>query len=79
MCKTRSRLKKAGPMVVSKRKIVPPVCGKCGGPTRLVDIEPHVTLPRVDVLTFECEKCGTLEVIEAPFGQHRAPTLKPAN
>jgi len=65
-------------MVVSKRKIVPPACVKCGGSTRLIGVELHATLPRVDVFTFECEKCSALEAIEAPFGQHTVPAPRPA-
>jgi hypothetical protein len=65
-------------MVVSKRKIVPPSCGKCGGPNRLVGMEPHAAQPRVDVLTFECEKCGAFVAIEAPLRQQAASIQNPA-
>jgi hypothetical protein len=51
-------------------KIVSPVCAKCGGVTRLIGIEAHLTEKNVDTLTFECEKCSAYAATRAPTGQH---------
>lgn len=44
------------------------VCGKCGGTTRLVGIEPHPRLAGTDVWTFECGSCGNSEIAAHPLG-----------
>jgi hypothetical protein len=51
-------------------KIVSPVYAKCGGATRLIGIEAHLTQKNMDTLTFECEKCGAYAATHAPAGQH---------
>lgn len=43
-------------------------CGKCGGTTRLVGIEPHPRLADTDTWTFECISCGHSEVAAHPLG-----------
>jgi hypothetical protein len=37
-------------------------CTKCGNPTRLVGIEPHHKIDGVDIWTFECSRCGHVEI-----------------
>jgi len=32
-------------------------CTQCGGPTRLVGIEPHPTRARTDLRTYQCRVC----------------------
>lgn len=41
-------------------------CGKCGGTTRLVGIEPHAQLAGIDVWTLECGACGHLDAVVRP-------------
>jgi len=38
-----------------------PACVQCGGPTRLVGIEPHPTKPHTDLRTYECVACQALK------------------
>ena len=62
-------------MAQPKLTIDPPICGVCGGQTRLVGLEPHPDKPKADILTFECNNCGAYEVAEVPAGQYMPPTL----
>ena len=62
-------------MTTPTLKIDPPVCGVCGGQTRLVGLEPHPDKPKADALTFECINCGAYEVAEVPAGQYMGPPL----
>ena len=59
--------------MASKPEMDPPACRVCGGPTRLVGIEPRPDNPDIDVLTFECTKCGAYEIVEAPADQYAGP------
>ena len=43
-------------------------CAKCGSATRLVGIEPHPRLADTDVWTFECARCGHVEIAAHPLG-----------
>jgi hypothetical protein len=49
-------------------------CTKCGGATRLVGIEPHHKVDGVDIWTFECARCGHVE-IETPGLAGPAPAV----
>jgi hypothetical protein len=42
-------------------KIETPICNQCGGPTRLIGIEPHPALARTDLRTFACVQCDALQ------------------
>jgi hypothetical protein len=44
-----------------------PACTKCGGPTRLVGIEPHPTKPYTDLRTYECVSCQALKAHVVPL------------
>jgi len=46
---------------------VGPACAKCGGPTRLVGIEPHPTQMHTDLRTFECTECQALKAHVVPL------------
>jgi len=43
-----------------------PHCEKCGGPTRIVRIEPHKRLKRRHVWTLECLGCGAAQAANMP-------------
>ena len=36
-------------------------CQICGEPNRLVGIEPHHSRSTLDIWTFECTRCGSVE------------------
>ena len=38
-----------------------PACAECNGPTRLTGIEPHPTLARTDLQTFQCLVCDGVQ------------------
>jgi hypothetical protein len=44
-----------------------PACAKCGGPTRLVGIEPHPTKAHTDLRTYECMACQSLKAHVVPL------------
>jgi hypothetical protein len=43
-----------------------PVCPTCNGPTRLIGIEPHATLPGIDLRTFQCLACDAVQAKAVP-------------
>jgi hypothetical protein len=49
-----------------------PACNECGAPTRLVGIEPHPTLFRMDLRTYACTQCEEVQALAFPLP-------KPAN
>jgi hypothetical protein len=46
-----------------------PACAHCSGPTRLTGIEPHATLSRTDLQTFQCLVCETVQTQVVPLPQ----------
>ena len=46
---------------------VGPPCAQCGGPTRLVGIEPHPTKAHTDLRTYECVSCQALKAHVVPL------------
>ena len=44
-----------------------PPCAECGGPTRLVGIEPHPTRAHTDLRTYECMACDALQARVVPL------------
>jgi hypothetical protein len=46
---------------------VGPACVECGGPTRLVGIEPHPTKMHTDLRTYECVSCQALKAHVVPL------------
>lgn len=52
------------------RKILEgPQCEECGGPTRILRIEPHKRLKRRHVWTLECLSCGATQAVSMPAPQ----------
>ena len=46
---------------------VGPACTSCGGPTRLVGIEPHPTEAHTDLRTYECVACSAPQALVVPI------------
>jgi hypothetical protein len=44
-----------------------PACAECGGPTRLVGIEPHPTKTDTDLRTYECRQCSAFKAYVVPL------------
>lgn len=44
-----------------------PGCTQCGGPTRLVGVEPHPTKAHTDLRTYECMACQALKAHVVPL------------
>jgi hypothetical protein len=53
--------------VMQRSAEIGPACAECGGPTRLVGIEPHPTKPHTDLRTFECVACQALKAHVVPL------------
>jgi len=51
---------------VEHKILAGPHCEKCGGPTRIVRIEPHKRLKRRHVWTLECLGCGATRAANMP-------------
>ena len=45
-----------------------PACVECGGPTRLVGIEPHPIKRDMELRTFECMACDSSNALVMPVG-----------
>jgi len=54
------------PSQVNMMQLYRPACPKCGGLTSLSRIEPS-DQPDHDLRTFECDPCGTSEVLKVKF------------
>jgi hypothetical protein len=44
------------------------ICERCGMRMRLVGSEPHMTLDRTDLRTFECQRCDWVQTICVNIG-----------
>lgn len=42
-------------------------CAECGAPSRLTGIEPHSTLARTDLHTFQCMLCNAVQAVVVPL------------
>jgi len=51
---------------VEGKVLAGPQCEKCGGPTRILRIEPHKRLKRRHVWTLECLGCGAAQAANMP-------------
>lgn len=52
---------------IARRKVLAgPPCDRCGGPTRVIRIEPHKRLKRRHVWSLECFRCGAALMAEMP-------------
>jgi hypothetical protein len=59
-------MRPAEPSQVNMLRLYRPSCSKCGGLTSLAHIEPAPE-PDHDLRTFECELCGTHEIVKIKF------------
>jgi hypothetical protein len=51
---------------VERKVLAGPQCEKCGGPTRIMRIEPHKRFKRRHVWTLECLGCGAAQAANMP-------------
>jgi hypothetical protein len=59
-------MRSAEPRVINQIQLYRPPCQVCGGLTSLTRIEPCGE-PNHDMRTFECDTCGTGEVVMIKF------------
>lgn len=51
---------------IERKILAGPRCGECGGPTRIVRIEPHRRFKRRHVWMLECLSCGAAQTANMP-------------
>jgi rRNA maturation protein Nop10 len=62
----RYQARMTGADTIERKILSGPQCQECGGPTRILRIEPHKRSRRRHVWTLECLSCGTVQAANMP-------------